>query len=154
MKIIKKQGDLLIELSAALLILLFVYTASSKLITRPAFADVLGQSPLIGERAYFISWLVPLTEIIISMLLLWPATRLIGFYASLSVLILFTGYIALMIKFSSHLPCSCGGVIQLLSWKQHLFFNLIFILISAAGVVLQGRPAINKLPNRVMGHSA
>lgn len=154
MKNEKKYGDLLIELMAALLILLFVYTASSKLITRPAFADVLGQSPLIGERSYFISWLVPLTEIIISLLLLYRRARLMGFYASLSILILFTGYIAFMIKFSSHLPCSCGGVIQLLSWKQHLFFNLVFILISAAGIVLQGRRSINKSPNCFVNPSA
>jgi hypothetical protein len=29
------------------------------------------------------------------------------------------------------IPCSCGGLISSLSWTQHLFFNLFFLLANA-----------------------
>jgi len=35
------------------------------------------------------------------------------------------------------MPCSCGGVIELLSWNQHVVFNGVFILIDLAAIILQ-----------------
>jgi len=28
------------------------------------------------------------------------------------------------------MPCGCGGVIEKMSWIQHLWFNLIFLALS------------------------
>ncbi|MHA8080663.1 MauE/DoxX family redox-associated membrane protein [Aquirufa regiilacus] len=43
---------------------------------------------------------------------------------------LFTAYIFLMLIYSPHLPCSCGGLVDFLSWKQHLFLNLFLTITS------------------------
>ncbi|MBS1567215.1 MAG: hypothetical protein JST39_22720 [Bacteroidetes bacterium] len=50
---------------------------------------------------------------------------------------LFTGYVAVMLSLSYYLPCSCGGILQALSWQGHLVFNVFFTLLAAAGALLQ-----------------
>jgi hypothetical protein len=35
-----------------------------------------------------------------------------------------------MFLLSPYLPCSCGGLIEALSWRQHIFFNLAVMAIS------------------------
>jgi hypothetical protein len=44
-----------------------------------------------------------------------------------------------MISFDKNLPCSCGGIISKLSWKQHIIFNLFFIVLSVIGIRFQKR---------------
>lgn len=125
-----------VEIICNLFILLFVYTAISKWVDHRSFQNVIRQSPLIGSFANVIVWLLPLTELIIaSLLFFWP-TRQIGLYAALGLMILFTLYIGYMLLFSSHLPCSCGGVLKYLNWRSHLFFNLGWILLAAIGLRL------------------
>lgn len=125
-----------IEIICGLLILLFVYTAISKLLSYKYFVAVLDQSPLIQGKAGVIGWLLPGVEVCVSLLLLLPSTKELGLYLSFGLMVLFTAYIAYMVMFTPHLPCSCGGVIKQLSWKQHLIFNAFFILIASIGIWL------------------
>jgi predicted secreted protein len=130
------KKNLLTDLISALLILLFMYTSINKLVRFDGFEEVLDKSPLIGGYALPVAIIVLLVEIGISGLLFFHRTRRIGFYASFFLMLLFTGYIGGMLVFSSKLPCSCGGVLSELTWTQHLFFNLFFVLISATGIRL------------------
>jgi putative oxidoreductase len=49
-------------------------------------------------------------------------------------MLLFTFYILYMLLFEKHLPCSCGGVLKEMTWKQHLVFNLFFTAIAFTGL--------------------
>jgi hypothetical protein len=49
---------------------------------------------------------------------------------------MFTGYIIAITRFSDNVPCSCGGVLQTMSWNQHMVFNIVFILLALTGVFL------------------
>lgn len=122
---------------SALLILLFTYTAVSKLSDYTHFVRVLGESPLIHKGADIIGWLLPVTELVIVLLLFFPATRKAGFVFSFYLLVLFTLYLIYMLLFAADLPCSCGGVISKMSWKQHVWFNVFFICVSIAGIYAQ-----------------
>ena len=126
----------LVEIIAALLILLFVYTGASKFMEIRHFRLVLSQSPLIGTRARLLSWSLPLIELNAAALLFFPITRKGGFIVSIFLLVLFTIYISYMILFSPELPCSCGGVIKRLTWTQHLWLNIVFTMIAAFGLWL------------------
>ncbi len=64
-------------------------------------------------------------------------TRKYGLWASFILLMIFTFYISGMLLSGEHLPCSCGGIIRELSWRQHLIFNLFFITLSLTGIVLE-----------------
>jgi hypothetical protein len=125
-----------IDITAALLILLFAYTGISKLSEQRIFEYVISKSPLIGTWAPGLSWTIPIVELLTVILLFFPYTKLAGLWASLGLMLLFTGYIAYMLVFSSKLPCSCGGVLKKLTWIQHLEFNVLFTLLSGISIRL------------------
>ncbi|MEP7374700.1 MAG: MauE/DoxX family redox-associated membrane protein [Chitinophagaceae bacterium] len=124
-----------IEIIAALFVLLFVYTALSKLSDLNKFKWSLLGSP-VKVYTNIIAWSVPIVELIISILLFIPKSRKLGLYFTFILMSIFTSYIIYMLAFVSNLPCSCGGVIELMSWKQHLFFNSFLILLSILGIML------------------
>ncbi|HTD93130.1 MAG TPA: MauE/DoxX family redox-associated membrane protein [Chitinophagaceae bacterium] len=121
-----------IEVARFLLVLLFVYTAIGKLSDHGAFYSSLIGSPITREFAGLLRWAVPALELSIAILLLVPGLKRAGLLASFILLTSFTIYVGCMILFVDHPPCSCGGVINGLSWPQHLWFNLFFTLLSAA----------------------
>lgn len=132
-KMKKKIHDII----GGLLVLLFVYAAFSKLFDYTQFKMQLGSSPLLASYAGIIAWMVPVVELIIATLLTVTVTRIIGLYASLGLLLIFTLYITAMLLSGEHLPCSCGGIIQALNWSQHLVFNLFFMALCIGGIVLR-----------------
>ena len=129
----------ILELISMLLISLFVYASVSKLMVFGDSLVRLKTSPLIGPFAHYLVWFIPAIEMLITILLFVNTTRLIGFYASVVLLLLFTGYIFWVLNFSPRVPCSCGGVIEKLSWKEHIVFNLVFICMAVAGIIFQKR---------------
>ncbi|MEJ8841491.1 MauE/DoxX family redox-associated membrane protein [Lacibacter sp. H375] len=123
-----------LQIASSLLILLFAYTAFSKLFDYRAFTQTLSESPLIHNGADTIAWLLPATELVVVLLLFFEQTRKAGLYASLVLLSVFTLYIGIMLLFVKELPCSCGGVLNKMSWKEHLFFNAGFLVINLIAI--------------------
>lgn len=119
-----------------LISILFSYTALSKFSEYNIFKTQLAKSPFINDWSTLISVLVPLGEIITVLLLISNKTRLLGLYTSLFFMTMFTAYIFMMLKFSYYLPCSCGGVLSMLSWDGHFWFNLSFTILCALGIFL------------------
>lgn len=121
-----------------LFIALFIYTAASKLMTLSAFEKVLSKVPLIGNFSHFIAWTVPVLELVIGALLIIPFTKKLGLYAALGLMLVFTAYLGYMFLSmpAEDLPCSCGGVVSLLSWQQHIWFNLGFVGLGITGLIL------------------
>ncbi len=130
------KRSIIIEIISGLIAILFVYAAISKLLDYGTFRLQLSQSPFITGFANLIVWALPVIEITISLLLTFPALRLFGLYASLFLLSLFTAYLVAMLNFSYYIPCSCGGVLSSLSWKQHIVLNIAFIVLSATSIHL------------------
>jgi hypothetical protein len=131
-----KKSVFIADIISALLLLLFLYTSLSKLVDHETFKDVLSGSPLLKPMAGIVSWLLPVTEFGIVILLFIPSYRIKGLYASFILLLLFTLYLIYMVAFTPDLPCQCGGALKLLTWPQHVFFNLFFILLSYIGIAL------------------
>lgn len=134
-----KKALLKADIISGMVLLLFLYTSLSKLADYETFKNVLSASPLLSPLAGFIAWLLPLIELVIVVFLFIPGQRLKGLYASFIIISLFTLYLIYMIAFNPHLPCNCGGVIKLLTWPQHIFFNLFFLLLSLTGILLYKR---------------
>ncbi|WP_412468787.1 MauE/DoxX family redox-associated membrane protein [Pedobacter sp. KLB.chiD] len=126
------------EITVLLLVVLFLYTGLSKFIDFKGFTRDLNNQPFPNSFTPFLRWAVPLTEIAIVGALIYDKTRLIGLYASLVLMSLFTIYTALvLLHVFAYVPCSCGGVIKHLSWPQHLLFNLFFVLITSIAIKQQ-----------------
>jgi hypothetical protein len=125
-----KGKDLLILIVCLTCVFLFLYTACAKLIDHRQFLNGLYHAEMIGHFAIYISWLVPLTEIAIALLLVIPRTVKLGLYSFLGLMAIFTVYISSMLLWANKLPCHCGGAIEKLSWGQHVWFNLAFITLA------------------------
>jgi hypothetical protein len=139
MKSFSTRKNALPDYIAAIVIFLFVYTALVKFIDPASFQESLGKSPLLKSYAVFLSLAIPIAETGTALLLLFPATRLLGLYASLLLLIAFTVYVGYMIAFIPSLPCSCGGIIEQLDWRQHLILNISITALTCIAIILKRR---------------
>lgn len=134
-----KTRNLTLEVICFLFILLFFYTGLSKLFSIRTFIFQLGRSPFVTHISGFVAWFLPPAELMIAVMLSISKTRLAGLYISLYTMLLFTGYIYAMLHYSYYVPCSCGGVLSMMSWNQHLIFNIFFSLLALTGILLQSR---------------
>jgi uncharacterized membrane protein YphA (DoxX/SURF4 family) len=120
-------------------VILFLYTGITKLTDYGTFKETVADSPILAPIAQPIAWGLPWLEFAVTAMLIIPRWRLKGLYASLVLLIAFTGYVVGLLLFDKQLPCSCGGILQELSWPQHMVFNGIFVLLAIWAIVLQRR---------------
>lgn len=134
-RIIKKE--VFIEVICALIIVLFIYTGLNKLMDLNKFKSTIDRSPFIQDYSLIITYLIPISEILISLLLIIPKSRLFGLYLSFALMAFFSGYVWLMLNYAYDLPCSCGGIISEMSWEDHLVFNAIFTTLPFLGIFLQ-----------------
>nr|WP_295924697.1 MauE/DoxX family redox-associated membrane protein [uncultured Dyadobacter sp.] len=132
---LRKQRQ--IWMVAGLLIVLFTYTGISKLLNLDEFERELARQTLPGCSKQPLLWLIPATELIVAGLLVYRPTRQTGFYGSALLMLLFTGYMGLvLLNFFDRVPCSCGGVIKEMGFATHFVFNLIFLALSILGIYM------------------
>lgn len=127
----------IIEIITILNIILFLYTGIAKIMDYSVFKEQLADSPILSWAAKPVALLLPWVEFMIVIMLIIPRWRLKGLYASFVIMILFTAYIITLFSISKEMPCSCGGIIEQLSWQQHLIFNGVFILLNGWVIYLQ-----------------
>jgi len=118
-----------------MLVLLFIYAASSKLLDYDLFRFQIGKSPFLTGFATPVSIIVPAIEILIVTMLIINRWRIWGLYAALFLMILFTGYVYAILQYSDHIPCSCGGLISAMSWNQHLLFNVVITVLTIVAIL-------------------
>ncbi|MEO5777379.1 MAG: MauE/DoxX family redox-associated membrane protein [Flavobacterium sp.] len=118
-------------------ILLFSYAAASKILDFQNFQIQLGQSPLLSAFAGVVSYGVIGVELILVLLLMSAKSRWMGLYGSFVLMTMFSAYIVIILNFSSFTPCSCGGILEKMTWTQHLIFNILFVVLAAIALVLQ-----------------
>ena len=124
----------IVEIICYAFFFLFVYTALSKWLIYPLFVDDLHRSPLTGPFAVLISIIIPASELVVAILLLFNKTRKWGLYAVFILMVLFTGYVGYVLGLTKDRPCSCGGIIRNMSWPKHMIFNTILTLLAAIGI--------------------
>lgn len=127
----------IVEVIIILYAILFLYTGISKLMEYKVFREQIAESPILAPVAPLIAHGLPLFEFFLVLLLVMPRWRLKGLYASTGLMTIFTIYIITIMVFNDQLPCSCGGIMASLSWRQHLVFNSVFILLGITGAILQ-----------------
>lgn len=130
------RREIIIDVISALFVVLFVYASITKLIDYSKFRVQIGQSPLLTAFSGTVAWLIPSVEITIAVMLSMLRFRLLGLYASFGLMVMFTAYIVVITRFSEYVPCSCGGVLEKLSWNEHLVFNLVFVALGFVAIIL------------------
>ncbi len=130
---------LAVEIIALLFVILFLYTGIAKLMDFEVFKEQLYESPILKPVAPAAAWGVPITEFILSILLFVPKYRLKGLYAAFVLMVLFTGYVGWLLAFAPELPCSCGGIMEALSWPAHLAVNIGLVGLALVGIIIAKR---------------
>lgn len=118
-----------------LFIVLFVYAAVNKLGDLENFRIQLGQSPMLTLMRDWIAWMVPTIELVIAGMFIIPRLRLKALYTAFSLMTMFTAYIYIILTYSPYVPCSCGGILEKLGWREHLIFNSVFVLLALVGIL-------------------
>lgn len=125
-------------------VILFCYAAISKVWDFKNFQFQISESALLNRFSDFLPYIIIVVEFLIAGLLCYRKTRNIGLLGSFVLMLLFTGYIVLILSTSNNLPCSCGGILEKMSWHQHLYFNIGCVILSVIGLGLNlgySRPA-------------
>lgn len=135
MRLSSYARSLFVEIVIFLIVILFVYAAVTKLLDFTRFRSTLAVSPLIGQFSGLLSLLIPLTELFICALLALVKFRFVGLNLSLILMTGFTSYLIVMKIFGMSLPCSCGGILEGMSWSVHIIFNVIVILLISTGII-------------------
>lgn len=140
MKLQSNFKDVVVQVVCLLYVLLFVYAGVSKLMDFENFRVQLGQSPLLSAFAWWVSWLVPVIELGLAILLIFQKFRSIVLLAALTLMSMFTSYIFIILHYSSFVPCSCGGILEKMSWNTHLLFNILFVFFAVLAIILNEQP--------------
>lgn len=132
------KKKVLLELTASLLVLLFVYASLSQLLAFKTFTGDLNNQPFSNDLTPWLRWIIPASMLLTAAGLLFERTRLRAFQASFVLLSVFTVYIALiLLNVFDYIPCSCSGVVKSFTWTQQLLMNLCFLAISLTGILAQ-----------------
>lgn len=89
------------------------------------FYIVLRASPWLNPFSGQLVWAIPVAELLLAAGLLIIRFRRAALLLSALLLLHFTFYIAAMLLFAQQLPCGCGGIIETLTWPQHLLVNVL-----------------------------
>jgi putative oxidoreductase len=138
------KRTMIVDVISALFILLFVYTAINKFMAVNDLKSVLKDYPLIGSIPILVAWALPITELLVALWLFIPRFKLLGLYSSLALMTMFTLYLGYILSFTTKLPCTCGGMLQKLSWPQHLIFNIFFIILASIAIWFYKKPGRQK----------
>ena len=130
----KSIKQIIIQGVVCCLILLWMYAATAKILEFDQFTIQMSQVSFLKPFAGVLTWIIPFAEYSLAALLLVSKTRRLGLLGSAILMSVFTVYIAGMISFSPELPCSCGGIINNLTWQQHLLFNIGITALAITGV--------------------
>ena len=142
----KKTRAILLEGIIYAFVVLFVYAAGSKLLDFETFRAQLAQSPLLSVFAGILAWMVPLVELALAGLLMFFRTRKWTLLGAFTLMVMFTSYIYFILNFSDFVPCSCGGVLEEMTWTQHLVFNMVFMFMAGLGMFL----SIPEKPKKIL----
>lgn len=138
----EKIKSVVVNFISWLFILLFTYAAITKVLDFQNFKQQLGQSPLLSSFAEQIAWAVPSIELLIVVLLVLPKFRYAALVSSFALMLMFTAYIYIILNHSVFVPCSCGGILEKMNWREHLLFNIGFVFLALIGIWLQPTPYI------------
>ena len=146
------KAKTIIAIISIMLLLLWIPVTLEKFWDMPGFLRALQQQPFPDGWAEILFWLVPALEGLCILLLVGggiDSSRRIkltaglnkwGFALSTLLMLAFTLFILFgVLDLYEKRPCGCGSVIAGLTWNQHLWFNLFFLLISGWGWWLVAR---------------
>ena len=128
------------KIFTTLLILLWTYTGFDKIVRLESSRKAFHNQTFPAELAEVLTYLVPIAELLIALLLLFSVTRWWGYLGSILLLSVFITYVGLIwVGAFPRVPCNCAGILESLGWAEHFFLNLGFIGVAVWGMKLESQ---------------
>lgn len=138
-----KGINLWVVVITAMLFLLWIPVVVDKVSSIGAFKAKLLVQPF-GDwiDQFFSGWLIPILawalvilEMAVIVLLITPNLNHIGMWLSFVLMLIFTCYVAFGLYMGwDGIVCACGSIISGMSWWEHFWFNLFFLIVSGLGI--------------------
>ncbi|MGE8429619.1 MAG: MauE/DoxX family redox-associated membrane protein [Sphingobacterium sp.] len=126
------------------MIFFWLYVGMDKIWIHDAFELSLVHQPIIGVFAPVLSWLMPMLEISLAVLLFMPLKKLeyLGWSVSLLLILIFSIYIALgVFGVLKDAPCMCSSFLTNVNRITHLWINALLFMLSLVGFFLSSKPS-------------
>ena len=127
------SNQLIYQSSLFILVFIFAYAGLDKLFTHELYTIQLSHLPGMVNLYKPLSFILPIIELVVSLFLILPSMRLTGAFMAAILLLVFTGYLVIILR-STDTTCTCGGLFMYLSWPQHIALNCL--LVSAASFII------------------
>ncbi|MBX2954431.1 MAG: hypothetical protein KF870_18170 [Leadbetterella sp.] len=126
-----------IKILTIVLLTLWIPVVLDKIINFEVFKSGIFRQPFDDSYAQVLIYLLPFLEGVAVIFFLIPSLQRWAFALSTLLMLAFTLYVGAALAGAwEKLPCGCGSVLSGMTWKQHLFFNLFFLLLSGYGFYL------------------
>lgn len=120
-----------------MLLILWIPALTEKVLNFNRFKSDMLSQPFDDTLAPLVFYSIPLLEGGVILLLIKPAYQRLGLILSSISLLIFTVYVSsAILGLWERIPCGCGMIISGMSWHQHFFLNVFFLLISILGLYL------------------
>ncbi|MEJ2003781.1 MAG: hypothetical protein P8X57_02195 [Cyclobacteriaceae bacterium] len=123
-------------LSDFLFIAVFTYAAMTKVIAPVDFGVKLLKAHYIPTFLIpAVTALIPLSEIAAVVFIMFGKFTRLGWEIIYILMICFDVHLAILHLVAPAAPCSCGGLLESISFGQHMIFNALLTLIAAVRLV-------------------
>jgi hypothetical protein len=112
-----------------------LYVGGSKFFELEKFKKTFEFIPLMRPFSWPLAVLIPVVEVITALSFLEDKFRRTSIAISTFLMLSFTIFTVFITKYAGTTPCTCGGVIQHLSWLQHLYLNIALLILAILGIL-------------------
>lgn len=130
------QISLFTAIISYVFIALWAYAALSKLMDWEMNQRAMLMQPFPDWMGNALAWFIPLLELVLVIFLLQTRTRIKALQASILLLGIFSLYILLLLtRIFGKIPCACSGIFSQMGHAEHLYFNLVFIILGWTAMI-------------------
>lgn len=131
-----RKKNLITEIIIFLLLLMWAYTFVSKVLDFDTFRRQINGAYLLSSLGSPLPYLLQVLHLSLVVLLIKKSWRKIGLITSLSLLVLYTGYLIYILKFAPSIPCSCISLYSGFIWEDQLLVNFAVMVLNIIGLIM------------------
>jgi len=131
-----RTKNIISELIIFFLLTIWAYTFGSKIFDFDTFVRQIRGAYLLADMGYYLPYILQAGHLLIVILLLNKKWRKLGLIISLSVLLLYTGYLVYILKFAPSIPCSCIAIFKGMNWNDQLYCNFLLLALNIIGLII------------------
>jgi hypothetical protein len=139
----KHPQEFVLQVLTFALLSMWIYVGSKKVFTYVEFRASMIRQPFEDQHGIMLSYILPAVELATGILFIFEATKRFGFWLTLLLMLVFSGYVILALRDTwGSIPCDC--ILEFpISWKAHLWVNGLITIGCIVGLLLDRKIRIS-----------